>query len=83
MTKDIYSALERVIALGCKRVLTSGGENTALEGAPCIAKMVEQADGRITVMPGAISSFQIKQNCWHWMSTARYRCSISLAFCCH
>ena len=56
MTSDIYSALENVIALGCNRVLTSGGENTALEGAPCIAKMVEQADGRITIMPGNQSS---------------------------
>ena len=55
MTKDIYSALENVIGLGCKRVLTSGGENTALEGAPCIAKMVEQADGRIVIMPGESS----------------------------
>ena len=58
MTSDIYGALENVIALGCKRVLTSGGENTALEGAPCIAKMVEQADGRITIMPGKQSSLE-------------------------
>ena len=52
MTCDIYEALEGVISLGCERVLTSGGENTALEGAPVIRKMVEQADGRIIVMPG-------------------------------
>lgn len=52
MTRDIYDALENVISLGCERVLTSGGENTALEGTPVIRKMVEQADGRIIVMPG-------------------------------
>ncbi|TRY91599.1 hypothetical protein DNTS_021759 [Danionella cerebrum] len=35
-----------------QRVLTSGGENTALEGLPIIKRLVEQAKGRISVMPG-------------------------------
>ena len=42
MTSDIYSALENVIALGCKRVLTSGGENTALEGAHALQKWLSK-----------------------------------------
>ncbi|ELT89647.1 hypothetical protein CAPTEDRAFT_151033 [Capitella teleta] len=52
MTSDIFEALENVISLGCERVLTSGGENTALEGTPVIRKLVEQSDGRLVVMPG-------------------------------
>jgi copper homeostasis protein len=32
------------------RVLTSGGAPTAIEGAPRLAALVGQADGRITVM---------------------------------
>jgi copper homeostasis protein len=52
MTCDINKALEDVISLNCERVLTSGGENTALEGTPVIRKLVEQADGRIIIMPG-------------------------------
>ena len=42
MTPDISVSLEQVIALGCERVLTSGGENSALEGLPIIKKLVEQ-----------------------------------------
>ncbi len=51
--RDQAQALEHVIALGCHRVLTSGGRATALEGAPCIAALVRQAAGRVAVMPGA------------------------------
>lgn len=51
--RDQAQALEQVIALGCQRVLTSGGRATAVEGAPGIAALVRQAAGRIAVMPGA------------------------------
>lgn len=51
-TCDIYKSLEDVISLGCERVLTSGGKQTALEGATVIHKMIEQANERIIVMPG-------------------------------
>lgn len=46
-------ALEEIIALGCERVLTSGQRATAVEGAPLIRALIEQAAGRIVVMPGA------------------------------
>ena len=46
-------ALETVIALGCRRVLTSGGRSTAMEGGDGIATLVGQAAGRLAVMPGA------------------------------
>ena len=42
MTEDILAALETVISLGFTRVLTSGGDSTALEGLPTICKMVNQ-----------------------------------------
>jgi len=51
--RDQAQALEQVIALGCQRVLTSGGQATAVEGADRIAALVAQAAGRVTVMPGA------------------------------
>ncbi|GAB2570078.1 copper homeostasis protein CutC [Dyella jejuensis] len=50
---DLQDALERVIALGCERVLTSGGCANALLGAGAIAALVRQAAGRILVMAGA------------------------------
>lgn len=51
--RDLAQALEQVIALGCQRVLTSGGQATAMEAADRIAALVRQAAGRVIVMPGA------------------------------
>ena len=42
MTPDLSTTLEAIIDLGCERVLTSGGESSALEGAPVIASLVKQ-----------------------------------------
>ena len=50
---DLFQGLEDVIALGCERILTSGGKNTAIEGASILAQLIEKANGRITIMPGA------------------------------
>lgn len=53
LVRDPRRALEDVIALGCERVLTSGGQASALEGAALIRGLIEQASGRIALMPGA------------------------------
>lgn len=45
-------ALEAIVSLGCDRLLTSGQAADALIGAPLIRALIEQARGRITVMPG-------------------------------
>ncbi|MBP5334055.1 MAG: copper homeostasis protein CutC [Bacteroidales bacterium] len=50
--KDLNKALEDIIGLGIKRVLTSGGCPTAYEGRFVLRDLVRQAAGRITVMPG-------------------------------
>jgi len=55
------TALEDVIACGCERILTSGLKNTAIEGADVLLKLIEQAEGRIIIMPGSgIKSSNIK-----------------------
>ena len=46
-------ALEQIIALGCDRLLTSGQQPSAETGAEFLAELVEQAAGRIIIMPGA------------------------------
>jgi len=51
--RDPFEALEAIIGLGCDRLLTSGMKATAEEGGETIAKLVEQANGRIEVMPGS------------------------------
>jgi copper homeostasis protein len=48
---DRSSALEDLIRLGVRRVMTSGGAPNAIEGATEIAKLVRQAEGRIEVLP--------------------------------
>jgi copper homeostasis protein len=50
---DLTRSLEEVIALGCERVLTSGGCATALAGCDVIAQLVHRAAGRIRIMAGA------------------------------
>jgi len=57
---DQLRALEELIALGVRRVLTSGGAGTAREGAPRLRRLVRAAGGRIgiiaagTVRPGNV-----------------------------
>ncbi|XP_064600205.1 copper homeostasis protein cutC homolog [Liolophura sinensis] len=52
MTEDIAEALESIIATGCERILTSGGEGTSVDGTTVIKQLVSQAKGRILVVPG-------------------------------
>lgn len=53
MTNDLDQALEDLISLKIKRVLTSGGASSAILGAEKLAQLVKKAAGRITIMPGA------------------------------
>lgn len=50
---DPFEALEQIIQIGCKRILTSGQKPVATEGAERIAELVKAADGRIIIMPGS------------------------------
>ena len=57
---DLRRALEEVIPTGASRILTSGGAQSALEGAAILAGLVAAAGNRITIVPGAgISAFNI------------------------
>lgn len=50
---DPALALEQLIQLDYKRVLSSGQSNSAFEGRFVLQKLVQQAKGRISIMPGA------------------------------
>lgn len=52
-TLDAFQALEDIIECGCERILTSGQQPTATEGATLIKALIEKADGRIVLMPGS------------------------------
>ena len=42
-----------MIDCGCERVLTSGQKSAAPDATGTLAKLVQQAAGRISIMPGA------------------------------
>ncbi|MFM8805789.1 MAG: copper homeostasis protein CutC [Sphingomonadales bacterium] len=50
---DPSKALEQLIDIGCERILTSGQQPTAPEGVDLIARLQQQADDRIVIMPGS------------------------------
>lgn len=74
---DPYQALEEIIGCGCERVLTSGQQASAPEGAAVLAKLVQQAASRISIMPGAgVRSSNIAQlvretGAWEYHTSAR------------
>ncbi len=53
LTRDFDEALEAVLEAGCRRILTSGGANTAPEGLDQLARCVERAAGRLELMAGS------------------------------
>lgn len=53
VTPDPLQALEAAISAGCERILSSGRQATAREGAELLATLVRQAGERIIVMPGS------------------------------
>ena len=50
--QDLPHALEQLIDLGVRRILTSGGASSALQGAPVIAALVSHARDRIAIIAG-------------------------------
>jgi len=53
VTADPVDTLEAAIGLGLRRVLTSGGASTAIDGIETLRAMTAIADGRIEVMAGS------------------------------
>jgi copper homeostasis protein len=62
LTPDPYQALDDLLQLGVQRLLTSGQQATAYEGAHLIRELVKQAGKELVVMPGAgINEQNIKE----------------------
>jgi len=51
-TVNPFEALEDIIDIGCERILSSGQQPDAIQGAELLADLVKQADHRIIIMPG-------------------------------
>lgn len=52
MSADLFRALDDVCATGADRILTSGGEQSCLEGLPTVTRLVKSSRGRISIMAG-------------------------------
>jgi copper homeostasis protein len=52
MSADLEDSLERIVEAGAHRILTSGGRQSVAEGAECVARLIQQADGRVRIMAG-------------------------------
>lgn len=51
-TKNIFESTEKIIELGFKEILTSGGENSALDGKENLKKLVEVYSDDIKILIG-------------------------------
>ncbi|MFC0428668.1 copper homeostasis protein CutC [Chryseobacterium scophthalmum] len=51
-TKNIFESTEKLIGLGFKEILTSGGENSAMEGKENLKKLVEDYSDDIKILIG-------------------------------
>ena len=53
MCRNPWESLEKIVSLGCDRLLTSGQQPKAEQGIALIRQLVEKAAGRIIIMPGS------------------------------
>jgi len=51
-TNDPFTALQDILDCGCRHILTSGQQPTAMEGSELISELIKRADSRIIIMPG-------------------------------
>ncbi|XP_023564856.1 copper homeostasis protein cutC homolog isoform X2 [Octodon degus] len=75
MVNDPMEALETLLALGFERVLTSGCDSSALEGLPLIRRLIDQAKGRIVVMPGGGITDRNLQRILEGSGATEFHCS--------
>lgn len=84
--KDPFQSLEDIIETGCERILTSGLQPKATDGAALIRQLILQADDRIIIMPGSgvtadnIVALAEKTGAVEWHSSASGRRQSSMTF---
>jgi len=85
MARDIHRSAKLVTQMGVDRILTSGGEKTALEGVQCIARLVRELPGCLVMPGGGISQenleeIQTKTGCKEFHASARGRKESKMEF---
>ena len=78
-TVNPFEALEDIIDIGCERILSSGQQPDAIQGASLLADLVKQADHRITIMAGGgvrsihITDLARQTHCTEFHSSASFK----------
>jgi copper homeostasis protein len=84
--RDPFAALEQLIEIGCERILTSGQQPGAPDGAELIAELNKKADERIIIMPGSgvrkenIKMLAEKTGCMEFHSSLRGKDNSKMTF---
>lgn len=59
-------ALEAIVRAGCTRILSSGGADSAMQGADQLKALVDQAEGRIEILVGGgVRAHNLSALMWH------------------
>ena len=58
---DIYSAIDTLVGLGVKRILTSGQGETPFEGIGILTQMVQHAQNRIKLMAAGVTPQDVRE----------------------
>ncbi|WFU08328.1 copper homeostasis protein CutC [Rhizobium sp. CB3090] len=79
LVPDIEEAVELAISLGFERILTSGCEKTAVEGAGALEQAIAIAAGRIAIMPGSGVNIRTIGKLWPRLAISEIHASCSVA----
>ncbi|MEG2656709.1 MAG: copper homeostasis protein CutC [Clostridium sp.] len=60
VVKDPFEAIDILVDLGVKRILTKGQKNTIEDGADLLSELVKYANGRIEILPGGVRPHNVK-----------------------
>jgi copper homeostasis protein len=87
VARDPFKALEDVIAIGCKRLLSSGQAANATAGAALLKELQAAAGDRLVVMPGAgvrsnnIAELVATTGCKEFHTSARLPFASKMRYC--
>ncbi|MDH6233924.1 copper homeostasis protein [Mesorhizobium soli] len=76
---DFAAAIDLAVELGFERILTSGGETTALKGLEALAACFTHAGDRIVIMPGSGVNLETLDAIWARLPFREIHSSCSVA----
>jgi len=86
MASNPFEALEDLMVTGVDRILTSGQQNKAPDGAALIAELVKKAEGKVIIMPGGglnehnITEFASRVHAREYHATLRHTVESKMSF---